>query len=168
MPGAHGRLEIADRVRNWVWYMRFKVESEEFRNLMTDVEGKKHTFSLPKGSMREEIWHGQLNLARQVLDRECAEHLHRSETPFVQAITHLSTPRAVYADGRILLVGDAFATLRPLSGQGTNQAAKGALAMKSVLQGRLSWHEWEEACIKNAEAAHNFGLERERGAQLRG
>jgi 2-polyprenyl-6-methoxyphenol hydroxylase-like FAD-dependent oxidoreductase len=53
----------------------------------------------------------------------------------------------VLFDGRVLFVGDAFATLRSLAGLGLNQAAKGAMSLVDVLEGRLSSDEWEQNAL---------------------
>jgi flavin-dependent dehydrogenase len=51
--------------------------------------------------------------------------------------------RAAFCDGKALLAGDALAALRLMSGLGTNGAARSALALGEVVEGRLSLGEWE-------------------------
>jgi 2-polyprenyl-6-methoxyphenol hydroxylase-like FAD-dependent oxidoreductase len=133
---------------------------------MTDCEMNQHRFSLPLGKMRQQVWKRQQRLAQELLDTRSSELIQKTEHPFIQAITEALSPRASFFDGKVLLVGDALATLRPLSGQGTNQSARSAMLLKKVLQGRMRLREWEQSCLEYVQSANQFGIDRERTAQL--
>lgn len=166
IPGKNGSIEVDKRLRNWVWYCNYAEDSEELRDIMTDCDMIQHRFSLPLGKMREHVWIRQKELAHKLLDRHSAGLIEKTEKPFIQAITEALSPRASFFNGRLLLVGDALATLRPLSGQGTNQSARSAVMLKQVLQGRMSLQQWEQGCLQYAQSANRFGIEREKQAQL--
>jgi hypothetical protein len=50
------------------------------------------------------------------------------KTPF-NSITDFILPKASFCDGKVLLAGDTFAKLRQMSGLGTNQPTKSAIAL---------------------------------------
>ena len=142
------------------------MQSEEYRKLTTTAMGQGNRFSLSRGEMEPAVWEKQKILSKALLEPHCAEHLQKADQPFLQVINTLQAERAVFHEGKVLLVGDAFATLRPLSGQGTNQGARGALALRRVLKGEMALDQWESLCLDSAEKAQQFGLARERQAQL--
>lgn len=133
---------------------------------MTDCEMIRHQFSLPTGKVRDQVWRRQKRLAQDLLDPHSAELVEKTEQPFLQSVTEVMSPRASFYDGKLLLVGDALATLRPLSGQGTNQSARSALLLKDVLDGRLTVRQWEKSCLEYAQGANQFGIGREKALQL--
>ena len=133
---------------------------------MTDCQSNYHRFFLPPGRMREQVWKRQKRLAQKLLDPHSAELIHKTEQPFIQAVTKAQSPRASFLDGKLLLVGDALAILRPLSGQGTNQAARSAFLLRRVIEGRMSIQEWEKSCLNYAQDAFRFGVDREKSAEL--
>ena len=142
------------------------MQSDKYRKLTTTVKGQGNRFSLSRGEMEPVVWEEQKLLSKSLLEPHCAEHLQKTDQPFVQVITTLQAERAVFHKGKVLLVGDASATLRPLSGQGTNQGARGALALRRVLKGEMALDQWEILCVDSAEKAQQFGLAREQQAQL--
>jgi 2-polyprenyl-6-methoxyphenol hydroxylase-like FAD-dependent oxidoreductase len=128
---------------------------------MTDTSNKLHHFTLPIGTMRPEIWTRQKVLAEKLLAPSIAEVVTKVQRPFIQAITDLVSPKAAFFRGKVLLVGDALATLRPMAGLGTNQAAKNALDLVEVVEGRLGLEEWERRALAFAREARQLGLKRE-------
>jgi 2-polyprenyl-6-methoxyphenol hydroxylase-like FAD-dependent oxidoreductase len=144
-----------------VWYRKYPEASDERRDVMTDVDGKKHHFSVPMGKIRPQREDWQKKLAQELLAPCVAELIKKTKQPFIQAITDIVSPHAVLSDGRVLLVGDAFATLRPLAGLGLNQAAKGAMSLADVLEGRLSLDEWEHNALAFAKQSRDKGIRRE-------
>ena len=146
---------------NWVWYRKYAEASDELRDVMTDVTGKEHHFSVLIGKIRPQRVDWQKKLAQELLAPCVTELITKTEQPFIQAITDIMSPKAVLFDGRVLLVGDAFATLRPLAGLGLNQAAKGAMSLVYVLEGRLSLDEWEQNASSFSKQARDKGIRRE-------
>ncbi|MDI1489523.1 MAG: hypothetical protein OHK93_008802 [Ramalina farinacea] len=166
MPGHNTTIEYPHRLRNWVWYLPYPLDSEDFNNIMTDIHNVTHRYTLPAGLIRPEIWTAQKDTAKQRLDTNSANLIGLAEQPFIQAITEVVCDRCQFLDGKVLLVGDAFSTFRPLSGQGTNQGAKGAMALKEVFAGESTLGSWESSMKEYAEKTQAYGIERERQAQL--
>ena len=150
VPRKDGSLDLKNRLRNWVWYCNYAEDSKELRDVMTDCVMNQHRFSLPRGKMREQVWKRQKNLAQELLDPHSAELIQRTEQPFIQTITEALSRRASFFDGKLLLVGNALAMLRPLSGQDANQSPRSAVLLKQVLQGRISMQEWEQSCLRKS------------------
>jgi flavin-dependent dehydrogenase len=111
---------------------------------MTDTTGQRHKYTLPVGTMRPAIWAAQCAHACQVLSAQLAELVCKVALPFVSTVTSIASPRAVFVDGRLLLVGDALAQFRPHVGSSTNHAALDALLLQRALRGEIGLQQWEE------------------------
>lgn len=166
MPGPDTTVEYPNRLRNWVWYLPYPPELESFKRIMTDIHNVTHKYTLPPGLICPEVWTAQKDMAKKRLDANSASLIGLTEQPFIQAITEVVCDRGLFLDGKVLLVGDAFSTFRPLSGQGTNQGAKGAMALKEVFEGKATLVSWETMMKEYAERTQAFGIERETQAQL--
>jgi 2-polyprenyl-6-methoxyphenol hydroxylase-like FAD-dependent oxidoreductase len=101
------------------------------------------------GKIRPEIKSKQRDIAAKVLPPQIAELFQKTEFPFMQAVTDNLTAKNVFMNGKVLLVGDAAAGLRPHVAAGTTQAA-----MHSLLLGRvfakndfMSLAEWEKMTL---------------------
>lgn len=67
------------------------------------------------------------------------------------------SPRAAFLEGKVFLVGDELATFRPTTGQSTNQAARKAVDMCEVLEGRMGVEEWERKSLGAGDAGAGGG-----------
>lgn len=76
------------------------------------------------------------------------------------------SPRAAFLEGKVFLVGDELATFRPTTGQSTNQAARKAVDLCEVLEGRMGVEEWERKSLEYARATQALGVERVKGFGL--
>ena len=57
--GENGSLEPGKRLINWVWYCNRPEDSNEFKELLIDSDGKHHHITLPIGKMKKEVLEGQ-------------------------------------------------------------------------------------------------------------
>lgn len=144
IPGDQGSLRPGERLLNFVWYCNYDENSNEFADIMTDSDGYRHVNSLPIGKMREEVWAKQKARGKRVMPRPLAELLDKTRQPFISTISDSIAPRASFFDGKLLLVGDAFALFRPHVALSTNQAALHCLLSESILKGEMSVSEWED------------------------
>ena len=133
---------------------------------MTDSSNTYHRVTVPIGKVPELLWTRQKSIAQETLDPYSAELVMKTQVPFVQALTDVVSPRATFLDGKVLLVGDGLATFRPTTGQSTNQAARNALDMRDMLQGRMTLAEWEERSLEYARKTQQLGVERAKGFGL--
>lgn len=125
---------------------------------MTDKKGQKHRFTLPVGDMREEIRSQQVAYARKSLPPQFAELVEKTEHPFIQAITDVSSPQASFFDGKVLFVGDALCGFRPHTAASTSQAALHAQLLDHVFQGEMSKSEWEKEVLEYAGRLSRHGI----------
>lgn len=110
---------------------------------MTDASGKLHHTQLAPGQVRPEIWEKQKDFAKTLFSNPYLEVLEKIGSPFLHLITDYCSPRASFADGKVLLVGDAATLLRPHIAFSTNQAAYHALLTEKLVQGHLTTEQWE-------------------------
>lgn len=109
IPGKNGTIEPGERLINFVWYYNFPVDSQEFADLMTDVDGEKHHITMPPGKMRPGVWEKYRQVARDRMPPQFAEVICKTKYPFAQAITDVISPKQSFMDGKVLLIGDALA-----------------------------------------------------------
>jgi 2-polyprenyl-6-methoxyphenol hydroxylase-like FAD-dependent oxidoreductase len=164
IPGKHGATEPGKRLLNWVWYVNYKENSPEHIDLMTDTEGKRHHITLPAGGVRDEVWSRQKKFAKENLAPQFAELVEKTEIPFIQAITDVVTPSANLDSGRVLLIGDALAGLRPHTAMSTSQAAMDATTLAEAIgqilngQGKDALDMWENHVVKYAKEMQSHGV----------
>ena len=137
IPGENGSLEVGERLINWVWYCNYPQDSTEYKELMTDSDGKTHHVTLPIGKMRIDILEQQRQYAKEVLPPQFAEIVCGTKQPFIQAITDVIAPRNSFFDGKLLLIGDAVAGFRPHTAASTSQAAFDAQKLYELMNGEI-------------------------------
>lgn len=164
IPGKHGTLEPGKRLLNWVWYVNYKEDSPEYRDIMTDKNGKSHHITLPAGGVRDEVWSQQKDSAKKILPLAFAELVEKTKVPFIQAITDVISPSANLDSGRVLLIGDALAGVRPHTGMSSNQAALDAMQLAEAINkiiggaGKDVLEEWEKHVVKHATELESRGV----------
>ena len=125
---------------------------------MTDRHGVKHHYTLPVGKVREETWLQQQEYAKQVLPPQFAELVLKTKTPFIQSITDALSPRALFFDNKLLLLGDALAGFRPHTAASTSQAAFHALNLAKVMKGEKHWADYEREVLRFAKSVSAQGI----------
>lgn len=158
IPGENGSLEPGKRLINWVWYCNYPQDSPEYKDLMTDTDGKQHHITLPVGMMRNEILEKQREYARKVLPPQFADIVCDTKEPFIQAITDVISPKNSFFDGKVLLIGDAVAGFRPHTAASTSQAAFDAQKLYELMGGEISKGQWEEETMEYARNMQAKGV----------
>ena len=125
---------------------------------MTDRDGVKHHSTLPVGKMRDEIWLQQQDYANHILPPYFAELVKKTKTPFIQSITDVLSPKALFFDNKLLLLGDALAGFRPHTAASTSQAAFHALHLAEVMREEKSWAEYERDVLRFAKSVSAQGI----------
>ena len=145
IAGANNELEIGRRRYNFAWFRL--ADAEALRAMCVDDRGHQHEFSVPPplvsrrliAEMRAEA---ETQLPPQFID--CLRHIER---PFFTPITDFCAPSQVY--GRVVLLGDAGATVRPHVGFGASKAGAEAQALAEA----LSTHEDVDEALTAYNAA---------------
>ncbi|PVH79681.1 FAD/NAD(P)-binding domain-containing protein [Cadophora sp. DSE1049] len=158
IPGLNGSTKRGERYSNIVWYSNYT--PSQLQEILTSTTGKVHTFSLGIGKIRPEIRARQRSIASSILPPPVVELFQKVEQPFIQAITDSIASKAVFMDGKVLLVGDALAGLRTHTAAGTSQAAMHALLLKKVFgSGEMVLGEWEEKVVQWASWVQKMGVQ---------
>jgi hypothetical protein len=98
-------------LENLVWYTN--IDDKELKDILVDSEGNSHTFSLGVGHISPEVKTKQRETAAAILPAHMAELWQKVESPFIHAIADNLAAKCVFLDGKVMLVGDAVAGLRP-------------------------------------------------------
>ena len=159
IPGKNGSLQLGRRFLNWVWYYNYDAASPEFSELMTDVRGHKHRFTVPASTVQPRVWTRQKARAESILPKVFSEIVAKTSDPFVHIITDVIAPKFAFLDSKVLLVGDALAGFRPHVGSSTAQAALHALLVEKWMKGEMSVEEMEEQVMKYARDKSQLGIE---------
>ncbi|KAK0116571.1 hypothetical protein ONS96_012428 [Cadophora gregata f. sp. sojae] len=151
IPGKNGSVERGSRLMNWVWYCNYAEDSPEYQDLMTDVDGHRHHFSMPVGKIKPHLQEQIKRTATEDLPTAFAELVCNTEQPFVQCITDVISPRMSFFDNKLLLMGDAIAGFRPHTAASTSQAAYDALLLEKRMRGEISEEEMEHDIMDYAK-----------------
>lgn len=117
--------------------------SPELREFFTDIHGKQHHNTVPRGLVQPAVWERVLKSKLPQMVDPFAELLGKTEKPFITKINDALCTSPSFYNGHVILVGDALTTFRPHVGAATEQAARHCLAMEKVSNG------------EKALAAHN-------------
>ncbi|KAI4156378.1 MAG: hypothetical protein LQ340_000314 [Diploschistes diacapsis] len=133
------------RFLNFAWYAPLDVS--ELPSILTSTSGHLHRWSVPRGELRSDVWSVQTRRASSRLSPAFAELISAVDEPFVQVISDCRSARAVFAGGRILLVGDALSMIRPHTGKGVSFAASQVLGLEDWVKGKKDLAEWERNVV---------------------
>lgn len=166
IPGENGSLEPGKRLINWVWYCDYPQDSPEYKDLMTDTDGKTHHVTLPIGKMRQEVLEKQRESARKSLPPQFAAIVCATQQPFIQAITDVISPQNAFFNGKLLLIGDAVAGFRPHTAASTSQAAFDAQKLEPLMTGEIGLEQWKQETMEYAKYMQARGVEMGKRSQL--
>ena len=126
---------------NWVWYYNYPEDSPEYKDLMTDVNGRSHHFSMPVGKIKPHLQEEIKKTATKDLPAAFAELVSNTEQPFVQCITDVISLKTSFFNHKLLLMGDAIAGFRPHTAASTSQAAYDALLLEQMMRREITEDE---------------------------
>lgn len=149
IPGSGGSLEPGKRRINWVWYLNCPKTSPAFKTNLTGVEGHVHQNYVPVGQASPSVWTGQLETASKILNPPFAELVAKTAASGVaiSVIHEYASPKALFHDNKVLLVGDALALFRPHAALSFNQAAKDCLLLEDVMRKKIDLRAWEKGVV---------------------
>ena len=125
VPGADEATLPGRRRYNVVWYR--PAGEAALPRLLTGQDGRRYDLSIPPGQVAADAVAALDADADALLAPCCAEVVHLSRPPFIQAIYDLESPQLVF--GRAILIGDAAFVARPHAGMGVTKAALDALTL---------------------------------------
>ena len=143
-------MKPGERHINFVWYYNCPSHSSEFADIMTVKDGQRHRSTLPPGKLRAGVWTKQQDQCNQVLAAPVKELIGKVKIPFVTTVADFEASQASFLDGKVLLVGEALALMRPHVAQSTSQSAAGCLLYEKVMMGDIELLEWQQEVMKLA------------------
>ncbi|TGO26850.1 hypothetical protein BPAE_0052g00410 [Botrytis paeoniae] len=143
IPGEDGNTSPGHRQLNWVWYNQHPQSSQEYIDVMTDIDGHRHRSTLPIGKVDPQKWDKQKAFALEILPEPFAEMVQKTSKPFISAVNDREIAKPSMFDRKLLFVGDSLATFRPHVASSTNQAALDAQLLERLMRGEISAEEWE-------------------------
>src|SRR5262249_38930249 len=117
---------------NFIWYR--VGDARDLEEMCVDEEGRKHKFSVPPPLVRKDLIARMRADAEEIMPPVFLDVLRNIEQPFFTPIYDFASPRLVF--GRVALVGDAAATVRPHMGFGVTKAGGDAIALGKALGDR--------------------------------
>ncbi|POS68632.1 hypothetical protein DHEL01_v212974 [Diaporthe helianthi] len=164
IPGEKGTLEPGKRLINFVYYTNIPSKSldepsPELAELLTDVDGVRHRITMPPGKMDPKAWEKQCVIAKEKLPPQFAEIVCATKKPFVQAITDVASNDNEFLGGKVVLIGDAIAGLRPHATASTSQAAFDAMILADMIEGKIERDEWKKQTLDYARIVQKRGVE---------
>ncbi|KAI0116539.1 FAD binding domain protein [Nemania sp. FL0031] len=151
IPTDTGNFEPGERLLNWVWYTNVRDESPQMKKIFTDSTGYQHRSTVPRGLVRPEVWEEYRSDILPDISGPFKELLEKTPNPFVTKIRDAICTTASFHGGRVVLVGDAFTTLRPHTGTATEQAAFHSNTLEAVYRGEKTSEEWSRDARRFAE-----------------
>jgi 2,6-dihydroxypyridine 3-monooxygenase len=131
IPGEGGSTEAPNRAINFVWYRNYP-SGAPIDDLMLDRNGRQRTTTMPPGTVRPEHIDEMRTTARESIAPTLLEVILGCEDPLIQAVYELESPQLAF--GRVGLLGDAAATLRPHVAAGQAKACADAWALRDALK----------------------------------
>ena len=130
IPGENESLIPGERRFNWVWYVNYD-EATELPKILTDKNGKQHTYSVPPGAIAPEVEQQMRDYGVKVLASPMQKLIAATKEPFIQSVLDLTVPQMAF--DRIVLVGDAAFVPRPHTASGVSKGAVNAIALADAL-----------------------------------
>ena len=131
IPGPGDSVTAGERALNFVWYRN--VAGEAYDELMTDRDGVHRPGTMPPGLVQPGLVADLHADAAVQLAPQLAELVLACGEPFIQAIFDMTAHR--FRRGRVILIGDAAAALRPHVAAGTAKACADGWALRDFLAG---------------------------------
>lgn len=139
-----------------MWYQDCPETSPSFKESLTGVGGHVHRNYVGVGQIRPSVWKEQVETASKILNRPFVELVTKTaaSAAAISVIHDYSSPKAIFHDEKVLLVGDALALFRPHAALSFNQAATDCLLLEDVMRKKIDLRVWE----KDVTAYGNRGL----------
>ena len=131
IPGPDDSVQVGERALNFVWYRN--VDGAAYDDLMTDRDGVHRPGTMPPGLVQDRFVRRLHADASAQLAPQLAEVVLACDAPFIQAIFDMTAHR--FRRGRVIVIGDAAAALRPHVAAGTAKACADGWALRDFLSG---------------------------------
>jgi 2-polyprenyl-6-methoxyphenol hydroxylase-like FAD-dependent oxidoreductase len=156
VPGPAGQTRLGTRRYNWVWYR--PLTAADLAALMRAVGRAADSVSTAPGELPPALRDTLVRDAERELPPQFADAVAAETSPFLQAIFDFVPPRMTR--GRVVLVGDAAAVVRPHTAMGAAKAAGDAMTLAASLADgdvRSALARYDDVRLPRARAIAEYG-----------
>ncbi|KAI0389168.1 FAD binding domain protein [Xylariaceae sp. FL0594] len=150
IPSDNGGFTPEQRLLNWLVYYNVSEDSSEMKDIFTDINGRHHHNTVPRGLVRPEVWERIRAKFTSRMAEPVADLLFKTDSPFVTKVNDVLCTTPSFHEGRVVLVGDALTTIRPHIGHSAEQAAFHTLSLAKVWQGEKTQAAWSREVRNHA------------------
>ncbi len=131
------------------------------RFALTDKTGVFRDYSVPQGTVPEELIEEQCVAAKDFLPEAFQQLFDCTKEPFIQPIYDLSVPQMAF--GRVCLIGDAAFVPRPHTAASTSKAANNAMTLAEAIKSSKSGvitalRSWQPSQLKLGNYLRELGI----------
>ncbi|KAM0193120.1 hypothetical protein ACHAPI_007850 [Fusarium lateritium] len=144
VPSDQGDFSAEGATMNYLLYENVSDGSSKMKEIFTDTKGKLHQNTVPRGTVRPEIWDRARVEHLPYLAPPFAELLSKTDHPFVSKIGDGMCDSPSYFGGKVIVVGEAFCSIRPHTGAAAELSAVHNALMVKMRKGEITSEEWEE------------------------
>ncbi|KIL93718.1 hypothetical protein FAVG1_02279 [Fusarium avenaceum] len=144
VPSDQGDFSAEGATMNYLLYENVADGSSKMEDIFTDTKGRLHQNTVPRGTVRPEMWDRARVEHLPYLAPPFAELLAKTDHPFVSKIGDGMCDSPSYFGGKVTLVGEAFCSIRPHTGAAAELSAVQNELMVKLRRGGITPGEWEE------------------------
>ncbi|KAI0195005.1 FAD binding domain-containing protein [Astrocystis sublimbata] len=119
--------------------------------IFTDVNGKLHPNTVPRGLVNPNVWVAQTARYLPQMTAPLADVISKTPKPFITKVGEAQCRAGSFYDGHLMLIGDAFTGFRSHLGMASEQAARHCLAVEKVMNGHLSHEQYHQENVFYAD-----------------
>ena len=140
----------------------------ELKELMTDKNGIERQYSMPATFLRQENIAELRSRAQIELPEILSARVQQTQNPFVQVIVDMAVPKMY--EGRVVILGDAAALVRPHTASGTAKAYEDAVALAAALTDdsniASALKQWNSVQLQHTAELISYGRQLAKGSGL--
>ncbi|KAF5667460.1 cytochrome p450 monooxygenase [Fusarium heterosporum] len=144
VPSDHGDFDTGGAVLNYLLYENVTEGSDKMNDIFTDTKGQLHQNTVPRGTVRPEMWDRARVEHLPYLAPPFAELLSKTDHPFVSKIGDGVCDSPSHFGGKVILTGEAFCSIRPHTGAASELSAVHTELMVKMRKGEITPEQWEE------------------------
>ncbi|KAF4989024.1 hypothetical protein FGRMN_9396 [Fusarium graminum] len=144
VPNDQGDFSTGGAVLNYLLYENVANGSNKINDIFTDTKGQLHQNTVPRGTVRPEIWGKARAEHLPYLAPPFAELLSITDHPFVSKISDGICDSPSHFGSKVILTGEAFCSVRPHTGAASELSAVHNEPILKMRKSEITSGEWEE------------------------
>ncbi|KAM0355086.1 hypothetical protein ACHAPU_000943 [Fusarium lateritium] len=144
VPSDQGDFSAGGAILNYLLYENVAEGSSKMVEIFTDTKGQLHQNTVPRGTVRPDMWDRARVEHLPCLAPPFAELLSKTYHPFVSKIGDGICDSPSHFGGKVILTGEAFCSIRPHTGAASELSAVHNELMLKMRKSDITPDEWEE------------------------